>query len=289
MFVSSNLLKDLLPYFKRKLAKVYDEREIESIFFLTCFSQFNLSKIQVLIDEKRLSESELLTYRDIVERLLNHEPIQYILGETEFYGLMLNVSTSVLIPRPETEELVDLIIKDSSTNKNKILDIGTGSGCIAIALKKNISHAIVFAVDISPEAISVAKLNSEKNNVAINFIQADILSRRFANDLNEIFELDILVSNPPYIPESDKTSIKKNVLEHEPHVALFVEDNDPLIFYKRIIELGKSKLKKGGKVYFEIHPKFAAEIVDLFLKEKYTQAKIVKDMSGANRFVIATK
>jgi len=286
MFVSSNLLKDLLPYFKRKLAKIYDEREIESIFFLSCFGQFNLSKIQVLNDGKRLSESELLTYRDIVERLLKHEPIQYILGQAEFYGLIINVSPSVLIPRPETEELVDFIVKDhSKKNSNKILDIGTGSGCIAIALRKNISDAEVFAVDISADAISVARSNALKNQAEVNFICADILK----DELNQISDLDILVSNPPYIPDSDKITMNKNVLEHEPHQALFVEDMNPLIFYKRIIDLGKLKLKRGGKLYFEIHPKFSEEFVECCLQAGYSQALSLKDLSGENRFVVATK
>jgi len=286
MFVSSNLLKDLLPYFKRKLAKSYDEKEIESIFFLTCFYQFNLSRIQVLTEERRLSESELLLFRDIVERLTHHEPIQYILGKTEFYGLTFNVSPAVLIPRPETEELVDLVIKEFRDKKNlTILDIGAGSGCIAISIKKNIAASNVFAIDISADAIAVAEKNAEENKTGITFIKADILT----NDLSDLTQLDFIISNPPYIPDSDKPAMQANVLDHEPHVALFVSNNDPLIFYKRILELGMVKLKSGGKLFFEIHPQFSSEIILHLNQAGYHSSEIVKDLSGADRFIIASK
>jgi len=286
MFVSSNLLKDILPYYKRKLIKIYDERETESIFFLTCFYLYNLSKIQVLNTEKRLTESELLMHRDIVERLQKNEPLQYVLGQTEFYGLKINVTSATLIPRPETEELVDYILKDiGSKNNLTILDIGTGSGCIAIALKKNIPSSKVLALDISNEALEVAKQNATLNNVEINFWIENILE----SNLKTISDLDVVVSNPPYIPNSDKTSMHKNVLEHEPHSALFVDDTNPLIFYQRIIELGLLKLESGGKIYFEIHPPFSDQIAHLLKKSMFNEVSVLKDLSGMNRFVIAIK
>jgi len=286
MFVSSNLLKDLLPYYKRKLSQNYDQREIESIFFLVCFYLFNLSKIQVLNNEKRLTESELLSQRDMVERLQKNEPLQYVLGYTEFYGLKINVTPATLIPRPETEELVDYILKDiGSKNNLAILDIGTGSGCIAIALKKNSPTSNVSALDFSDETLKVAKHNAVLNGVEINSWNENILE----SDLKTISDLDVIVSNPPYIPNSDKSSMHKNVLEHEPHSALFVDDSNPLIFFQRIIELGVLKLKSGGKIYFEIHPPFSEEIIRILKNLMYNEVVVVKDLGGTNRVVIATK
>jgi release factor glutamine methyltransferase len=286
MFVSSNLLTGLLPYFKRKLAAVYQEREIESIFFLVCYGHFGLSKAEVMTGDKRLTESELLVCRDIVNRLQKSEPIQYILGCTEFYGLKLEVNNSVLIPRPETEELVDLVIKENKDRAGlKILDVGTGSGCIAIALQKNLAQSQVYALDVSSQAIEVAKKNAESNLSPVQFLQQDL----FHSNAPELPAVDLIISNPPYIPVSDKDSMHPNVLEYEPGLALFVENNDPVIFYRTIIERSKTSLNKNGQVWFELHYKYGDAVRDLLLAAGLKDVRLLHDMHGAIRFAYARK
>jgi len=285
MFVSSNLLKDLLPYFKRKLKENYEDREIESIFFLICESTFGLNKINVISGDKRLSESELLFFRDRVTRLQTNEPIHYILGKADFYSLEIIVDSSVLIPRPETEELVDNIIKiNNSKQCLKILDIGTGTGCIALALKKNIPSAIVNGIDFSDNAIEIAKKNATHLQLNVSFSVVDIFENNLSFD-----KTDIIVSNPPYIPFSDKISMKKNVLEYEPHSALFVPDNDPLRFYIRIAELALSSLNDNGQLWFEIHEEFGQKVVDLLNVMGFKNTTLIFDINNKNRIVYAEK
>lgn len=284
MFTSSNSLSGLLSYFKRKLSENYEEREIENIFYLICYYQFGLSKIMVAVEDRKLTESELLKIREYVHRLQNNEPIQYILGETEFYGLKISVNPSVLIPRPETEELIELILKQTKVS-GRVLDIGAGSGCIPIALKKNRPGFDVFATDISDKALELAKENAVINNVNVEFIKSDILE----DDLNSIPILDLIVSNPPYIPLSDKNEMEARVLEFEPDIALFVPDNDPLIFYKRIGQIGRQKLNEGGKLFFEIHEGLGNEVRGLLEGLDYHQVTIHKDLQGKDRMVSAVK
>jgi release factor glutamine methyltransferase len=282
MFVSSNLLRDLLPYFKRKLKSVYDEDEIENIFFRITEDTLNLSKRSVLNEDKRLTESELLTFKDYVDRLAVNEPIHYILGEADFLGLKFKVSPAVLIPRPETEELVDLIIRENNSQSHlEILDIGCGSGCIPIALKKNISQAKLTAIDISLAALEIAKINSADNKTDVTFLEADV----FSDSIFEMQQFDIIVSNPPYIADSEGVAMHANVKDHEPKIALFVPDVDPLKFYKRILQFAKTKLKPNGLVYFEINPHFADELIKLALQNKFSTAIILQDLSGKNRFL----
>lgn len=286
MFVSSNNLKDLLTYFKRKLKSIYDEAEVENIFFLVCDEVFQCSKIQVINNDIRLSESDLLRVKSIVDRLLNNEPIQHIIGHTYFFDCLIKVSADVLIPRPETEELVDLIIKmHHQSSELSILDIGTGSGCIPIALKKKLKSANLTAIDVSKKALELALENAKNNQVEINFLNIDIFSSEAMN--LPVFE--IIISNPPYIPVSDKLTMHKNVLDFEPDLALFVTDNAPLIFYERIIELSKSKLTFGGKLYFEIHHNFGTQVKQLLLDNNFSSVKILKDLQGQERFCIAIK
>lgn len=283
MFVTSNLLKDLLPYYHHKLGVIYEAIEIENIFFLMAFFEFGCEKIDVRTKNIRLSESDLLRQKEIVKRLTNKEPIQYICGKVEFYDLLLTVSPDVLIPRPETAELIDLVLLKHQSLQLNILDIGTGSGCIPLALKFQKPNWTCTGIDISEKALSVAKLNSQNLKLDVNWLQKDILSE----SLTELNPFDLIISNPPYVLESDKIKMDNNVLLYEPASALFVPDNTPLLFYNRIIELAVNQLKKGGSLYFEIHEQYGAEVVLAMINAGFSQPIIVKDMQGKDRIVFA--
>lgn len=281
MFVNSNKLIDLLPYYKDKLKDTYPISEVENIFYMVCDYKHDLKKIEISISDNHLSESELLMHRSIVKRLLANEPIQHIIGEVEFYGLPFKVNSNVLVPRPETEELVDLILQETQNKPLRILDIGTGTGCIPICLKNNLPNSTVTAIDVSTEALEVAKNNAILNKVDITFLEKDILTA----DLSEIPQQDIIISNPPYVLESDKKQMSKNVLDFDPHLALFVDDTTPLLFYKRITELAKNKLNPNGMLFFEIHENFAKATEQLLIDNGFANTKIVKDMQGKDRMV----
>jgi release factor glutamine methyltransferase len=233
------------------------------------------------------SETELKTWSSILEQLKKEIPIQYILGVTHFYGLEFEVNSAVLIPRPETEELVDWIIQNSKlkaqNSKLKILDIGTGSGCIAIALAKNLPNAQVFALDVSEKALATAKKNAEKNQVQLTFIHQSILE---TVDLAQ--EFDIIVSNPPYVRELEKLEIKNNVLDNEPHLALFVEDNDALIFYRKIAQLAQKNLNPKGQLYFEINQYLGKETLNLLLEMGFKNSVLRQDIYGNDRMIQCT-
>lgn len=281
MFVQSNLLIDLIPYFKRKLAEIYSETEIEIFFSWVCEDEFNVKLSDTHFASRRLTESELLRVREIVSRLLQYEPIQYILGKVHFYGSEFIVNNSVLIPRPETEELVDIIANENLNFKNlKIADIGTGSGCIPISLKKKLIDADIYGIDISQKALNVARRNSEKLNLPVHFILTDILNASLS-----INELDIIVSNPPYITQGEQDEMENNVLKHEPHLALFVPDHSPLLFYDRIMEIGHDALKKNGLLYFEINPLFKDQFDSSAEKFGYKIVSVYQDMQAKFRFI----
>jgi release factor glutamine methyltransferase len=282
MFVQSNSLKELFSYFKSELSERYGVREVEQMFYWTCEDKLRKSKYEVKSSDIRLSESELLTFNRVIKRLKKGEPFQYVLGEVEFYNAKIIVAPGVLIPRPETEELVDLICKQTNQFQ-KIVDIGTGSGCIAVALKKANPLIDVVAVDVSDEAITSAKKSAKLNNVDLTFIQADILT----NDLAALNTVDCIVSNLPYVLEADKKQMSENVLAHEPHLALFVPDNDPLLFYKRISELGTQILINKGHLYFEIHEDFGRQTKELLDGLGYQFVEVFKDMQGKDRMVKA--
>ena len=233
-----------------------------------------------------LSESERGQVRMITERLLRREPIQYVLGTTEFCAMTFRVTPAVLIPRPETEELVEYIYMSERGKKLRILDIGTGSGCIAISLAKKLREADVCAVDISDEALGVAKKNAEKNAVAVSFVKADILSGQ-AEELPFYGETDIIVSNPPYVLQSEKSAMEENVLAYEPSTALFVPDDDPLVFYRAIAELGKKQLTPGGRLYFEINAAYGKETVALLEEHGYKEIILKPDFYGKDRMIKA--
>ena len=236
------LIKEYRANFINELLFIYDEKEIESFFYLILEKNHQLKRIDLALNPEMIMDGHhLKQWKSIVSDLKTHKPIQYILGETEFYGLPFEVNENTLIPRPETEELVGLILSNNQINKStnplKIVDIGTGSGCIAIALAKNIPNADVFAIDVSEKALEVAQKNAKRNEVNVTFLQKNILD---AEDLEQQFE--IMVSNPPYVRNLEKAEINSNVLEYEPHLALFVEDGDALLFYTKIANLAKKNL-----------------------------------------------
>lgn len=283
MKIASNKIKDILRFFRDELKDSYENGELESIiaFCFEYYLKLNRTELIARADET-VSESELLKFNFAIKELKNHRPIQYILGEADFYRLKYKVNEHVLIPRPETEELVHLIINDNKLISPSILDIGTGSGCIPISLKKNIPSAKVSAIDISEKALEVAKQNAQKNNVEINFLLEDILHP--TSDIRHLTS-DIIVSNPPYICISEKVNMNKNVLDFEPHLALFVENDDPLLFYKAIADLALKSLNKNGKIYFEINQSLSSETMNLLENKGFKNVKLIKDLSNNYRIL----
>ncbi len=271
------------------LSKLYDSSEIESFFYILINFRLNLSKIDYFLNkEHKISNEDILFFEKTINRLKNEEPIQYILENTDFYGLKFYVNKNTLIPRPETEELVNWIIKDFETlNKENlsILDIGTGSGCIPISLSKNLKNSNVVTVDISQDAIDVAKHNAVTNSVTVSFVIDSILDPKIISCSEYMF--DVIVSNPPYVRNLEKQEIKKNVLSYEPHLALFVEDSDPLIFYREIAKYAISHLKKNGVLYFEINQYLGRETVLLMKKMGFKNVELRKDISGNDRMIKA--
>ena len=281
-------IKHYRDYFIQELTPLYDAGEAESFFYLILEAKHQLQRVDLALQPGlAFSESELKIWSSILEQLKKEIPIQYILGVTHFYGLEFEVNSAVLIPRPETEELVDWIVQKSKIKNQKstikILDIGTGSGCIAIALAKNLPNAQVFALDVSEQALATAKTNAEKNQVQLSFIHQSILE---TEDLGQQF--DVIVSNPPYVRELEKQEIKKNVLENEPHLALFVEDNDALIFYRKIAQLAQKNLNSEGQLYFEINQYLGQEMLDLLRKMGFKNCELRKDIYGNDRMIQCT-
>jgi release factor glutamine methyltransferase len=275
--------------YKKALAGIYEPNEIEALTLLTLSAMTGATKAQLkAFPEKTLMAGQADSLQNILTRLQTGEPIQYILGHTEFHGLPFNVNPSVLIPRPETEELVEWIL-DTEDNLpfiiDNILDIGTGSGCIAISLKKELPGVAVTAIDISPTALQTAQENAALNHVQVNFIQADIL-----NPTTEIenLQFDIIVSNPPYVTLQDKTQMHRNVTDFEPHSALFVPENDPLVFYKAIADFALKTLRSEGVLFFEINENLGNETMEMLKSKGFKNIEMRKDMSGRDR-IIRTK
>lgn len=268
---------------RKELAGIFRREEIESLIFLIFEKLKGYSHTQFLLaKEKELSQEELIEIGKIVKRLKNHEPIQYILGETEFYGLPFYSVPGVLIPRPETEELIQWMIKENQLSAPIILDIGTGTGCIAISLKKNIESATVLACDISPVCIETACRNAELNSAQVIVFEYDIL-----NYTPEVSfpKLDVIVSNPPYVREVEKLLMDKNVLEFEPELALFVPDENPLLFYERIADFAFIHLKKSGHLYFEINEAYGAECSEMLQQKGFSNIELKKDINGKDRMI----
>lgn len=290
------LLKTYKSTFLQELSPLYDEKEIESFFYIVLECFHNKKRIDLALNpEMEMDALQLLRWESVLSELKKEKPIQYIIGETEFYGLPFLVNENTLIPRPETEELVAWILESTKlevqNTKLNILDIGTGSGCIAISLAKNLPNAQVAAIDVSEKALVIAKENAKVNAVEVNFIQADILK---IDDLDQLpisnFQLpthfDIIVSNPPYVRNLEKVEIKPNVLAYEPHLALFVEDTDALLFYRKIAELALKNLSENGQLYFEINQYLGKETVELLESLGFKNIELKKDIYGNDRMIL---
>lgn len=280
-----NLLQ-LEKYFHQRLRANYPDSEIENFFFWTLEEILGIQRIDFVLQKNNAVDYQNIDrIKKVIQRLRNEEPIQYIFGSTEFYGLLFNVSTDTLIPRPETEELVEWIIETvkqdeylSSLSELRILDIGTGTGCIAITLTKLIPSANTTAVDISKNALTVAESNSALNEVNVHFVISNVLELSSLEN-----EFDIIVSNPPYVRNSEKIEIKNNVLKYEPDTALFVEDDDPLLFYRKIGKLSLESLNPNGYLFFEINQYLGKEMVDLLSDLGYQHIELRKDLFGNDR------
>jgi release factor glutamine methyltransferase len=293
-------IKDVFEDYKQ-LNKIYDVNEVESLTLLTISHVTNLSKASVkAFPERELNDEQAQKLTGIVAELITGKPIQYILGVTEFYGLPFKVNPNVLIPRPETEELVEWVLAVCSGQlavgggqfAGSILDIGTGSGCIAISLKKNLPDAQVSAIDISDGALQTAKENAVLNDVHVQFIQADILDTATAHHSlltthhsPPLTTHHIIVSNPPYVTLDDKKQMHTNVTDFEPHTALFVPENDPLLFYRAIADFATGNLTPGGYLFFEINEGLGKETVELLRAKHFTDIELKKDMSGRDRMI----
>ena len=273
-----------VAYIHKHLTPFYAEGEVKA--FIRCLMEdiAHIPPYRLVMMDETLDDETKTKIVDATERLARFEPIQYIIGKTDFCGRTFNVSSQVLIPRPETEELVQRIVRDYKGKNATLLDIGTGSGCIAISLASELSDSQVFGVDVSEGALSVAKNNAKQNNVDVNWLLMDILSDE---SLSLLEQYDCIVSNPPYIMEQEKVTMEQNVLDYEPQLALFVPDDDPLLFYRRIARIGKNILKKGGSLYFEINERYGAEMVNLLGQENYQEIELAVDYNGKDRFLKA--
>lgn len=284
MQIPENTLKAVKEYFQMQLSPHVESREIDVFFQWAAEHYLGLKKHELRLEEgKRLTESDLLQFIYCVKGLKKGKPIQCILGETEFYGIMFQVSPDVLIPRPETEELVEWILTESSNNPISCIDIGTGSGCIPITLKKKLSNADIYGLDVSEKAIEVARQNALNNNVEVNFLRKDILEE---TNLNQTF--DVIVSNPPYIPIAEKEGMMKRVTDFEPGLALFVPAKNPFLFYDAILSFSVYHLKQDGALYFEMHEEYASEYAEQ-CKKLFEKVELRKDMSGKPRMLKLSK
>ena len=303
MKVASNLVKDIRKYYCDQLCAIYDKDEANTMILILFEHYFNIDRVKMALEpDIRLSESEMLKIHFAVKDLLKNKPIQYIIGETEFCEFKFKVNENVLIPRPETAEMIYKIVNESpslqvskspsqsqsqsqsSTAKSQklILDIGTGSGCIAISLAKMLPESHVYALDISEKALVVAKENAKINDANITFIQDDILT--MTKTMTQT-KFDIIVSNPPYVRELEKADMRDNVLKWEPHNALFVSDDNPLIFYRKILEFAKTHLNDNGEIWFEINEYLSKEMIDLCHELGFSNVKIHKDFRGKERIM----
>lgn len=303
MKFSSNSVRDCRKYYASQLESIYGSDEANALIMILLEHYFNIDRVKMALEpDLRLSESELLTLHFAVKELLKNKPVQYVIGETEFCGMRFFVNENVLIPRPETQELVEQLAvssyqfssfrpKRSGVEKSpanvSILDIGTGSGCIAISLAKLIPNSDVTAVDVSEKAIEVARKNAEANGVNVHFVLDDILEPSTTELIDNQF--DIIVSNPPYVCEGEKSEMRANVLEHEPSSALFVPDSDPLVFYRKILEYAQKALQPKGQIWFEINEKFGKETAELCREKGFKNIEIIKDFRGKERVVRANR
>ena len=288
MNIRTNLLREIKKQYQKELAAFYGEQEAGSLMNVLVNHFFGLSRVDMsLKPDFRLTETEILKLHFAVKDLKNEKPVQYIIGETEFSGLKLKVTPDVLIPRPETEEMVELIVKDTlGKEKLKILDVGTGSGCIALALKKKLPFSVITALDVSNAALEVAKENSRLNKLDIELKNIDILD---ISSWQKLDRFDLIVSNPPYVTEEDKVLMKKNVTDFEPHLALFVTNEDPLLFYRVIAEFAINHLIEGGSLWFEINENLGDEVLSLLQEKGFVNMALHADLFGRARFVSSVR
>lgn len=270
-------VRQIIGQIEQAVSSLYDPREATAIArqVVCCKCGYNFSQLVVHYDD----ECQIDDLQTIIEQLFAARPVQYVLGESEFYGLTFKVQEGVLIPRPETEELVCRVVADAESGM-RILDVGTGSGAIAVSVAHSVAGAEVVAVDISDVALTIAASNAERNGVNVEFVKADALG-----DMSALGTFDIIVSNPPYIPQSDIATMNRNVVDYEPHTALFVADDDALCFYRSIAQNGLKMLRAGGELYFEIYEQFGAQVADMLAGMGYHDIEVVKDIFGKERMV----
>ncbi|MDQ1297393.1 MAG: Release factor glutamine methyltransferase [Bacteroidota bacterium] len=286
MGVNIRTIKDIKLYLSSELNGLYPDSEIKALGTIIIRTLLSVSKLHTLaLPETPVNQKQNHEIVRICRELKKGKPIQYIIGETNFYNCLIRVNGETLIPRSETEELVDLIIRENKGFRGSVLDIGTGSGCIAIVLAINLPGSAVTGIDISEGAIALAKENAILNNAHVTFFPADV----FNHETIKITHTDIIVSNPPYIRASEKRGMAKNVLDYEPHSALFVSDDDPLKYYSAIISLAEKILVPHGMLYFEINEAMGSQIVHLLRSFKYINPEIIKDINGRDRIIKATK
>lgn len=279
-------IKELQNIFHEQLDAFYEKEEVDSFFFMLIAHYYEIARIQLAMDtDLVISNSKKII--EALELLKRQKPIQYIIGETEFYGLEFKVNEHVLIPRPETEELVSWVVSEFNTKKKplRILDIGTGSGCIAISLAKNLRNVKVYALDVSKEALKVAKGNAELNAVDIEFLELDVLETKRIRDL----EFDIIVSNPPYVREKEKEKMRPNVLDNEPHLALFVKDENPLLFYNAIAQFANQNLANKGVLFFEINEFLGGNMINLLNENHFKSIELKQDIFKKDRMIKGVK
>jgi release factor glutamine methyltransferase len=289
MFVQTNTIAACLEYIKKKLENQFNASEIRHIQRAIFKKLFDLNLADLMLHkENRLTESELLHVRELVLRLQANEPLQYVIGQTEFCDLTIDCNPSALIPRPETEELVCKVLEHSALNQNqlRILDLGTGTGCIALALKNKLKHAEVWALDFSLDALQLAQSNAEKLNLPITLVAGDIYELELIEPLISS-PWDLIISNPPYIPLQEKSIMASNVLNHEPHMALFVSDEDPLVFYKSIALFALHNLKQDGLLAFELHENLANQTANFCTILGFSSVEIFEDLQGKPRILLA--
>lgn len=277
-------LEEFYKLIQVKLDRKFDKNEVEEFFFRLIDHYCQVDRLKYILNSKlELNKIEEVNLVRSIKFLEKESPIQYITGQTQFMGMNFTVNKNVLIPRPETEELVRWIVQDLHSNK-RVLDIGTGSGCIATSLSKLMDNCIVFGWDISSDALDIASKNSKNNSVNVKYDLVDITYEKQCSE-----KFDIIVSNPPYVTQDDKLLMSKNVISYEPHIALFVKENDPLFFYKKILNFSKKNLISNGTIYFEINENFSKQVNKLLKKEGFHDIIVRKDFRGKYRMVKAIK
>ena len=271
----------LLNYLKQEVSKYYDDAEASSITYLLLEHFFDIHKQDVIVKKPvDLDKDDMGKVAATLKRIKSMEPVQYIIGTADFYGRKFFVNPAVLIPRPETEELVDLVIRENPASGLSVLDIGTGSGCIAISLQLHLKDAVVYGLDLSAPALKVAEENALQNHASVHLMEKDIL-----NDVLDLQALDLIVSNPPYVRKKESKLMSKNVLKYEPQMALFVPDKDPLVFYKKIIHQAQALLRDKGKLYFEINEAYGQELKEYMEENGFLDVDIFEDFQGKERMV----